>query len=111
MKEYCGIFRRRSIRKRRTCCSPEQSKLHYVVSNATHRSDPAKSSSPVQPFGMSHAKDNTVEDWPSIVNGMSHRASLKPAECDTIVAYILAVRSAAQYWSNPRQANVATQYS
>jgi mono/diheme cytochrome c family protein len=37
-----------------------------------------------------------VEDWPNIVNGMSHRASLKPAERDAIVAYILAVRSAAQ---------------
>ena len=37
-----------------------------------------------------------VEDWPKIVNGMSHRASLKPAERDAIVAYILAVRSAAQ---------------
>jgi hypothetical protein len=34
-----------------------------------------------------------VEDWPNIVNGMSHRASLKPAERDAIVAYILAVRS------------------
>jgi hypothetical protein len=37
-----------------------------------------------------------VEDWPDIVNGMSHRASLKPAERDAIVAYILAVRSTAQ---------------
>jgi mono/diheme cytochrome c family protein len=34
-----------------------------------------------------------VEDWPNIVNGMSHRASLKPAERDAIVEYILAVRS------------------
>jgi hypothetical protein len=30
------------------------------------------------------------EDWPKIVNDMSHRASLKPAERDAIVAYILA---------------------
>ena len=37
-----------------------------------------------------------VEEWPNVVNGMSHRASLKPAERDAIVAYILAVRSAAQ---------------
>jgi hypothetical protein len=36
-----------------------------------------------------------VEDWPNIVDGMSHRASLKPAERDAIVAYILAVRSTA----------------
>ena len=35
----------------------------------------------------------SIEDWPEIVNSMSHRASLKPAERDAIVAYILAVRS------------------
>jgi hypothetical protein len=34
-----------------------------------------------------------TEDWPNIVNSMSHRASLKPAERDAIVAYILAVRA------------------
>jgi hypothetical protein len=34
-----------------------------------------------------------TEDWPAIVNSMSHRASLKPAERDAIVAYILAVRA------------------
>jgi hypothetical protein len=34
-----------------------------------------------------------TEDWPQIVNSMAHRASLKPAEQDAIVAYILAVRS------------------
>jgi hypothetical protein len=34
-----------------------------------------------------------TEDWPNIVNSMSHRATLKPAERDAIVAYILAVRS------------------
>jgi len=33
------------------------------------------------------------EDWPQIVNEMSHRASLKPAERDAVIAYILAVRS------------------
>ncbi len=33
------------------------------------------------------------EDWPRIVNGMSHRASLKPADRDAVVAYILAVRA------------------
>ena len=33
------------------------------------------------------------EDWPKIVNDMSHRASLKPTERDAIVAYILAVRA------------------
>ena len=36
----------------------------------------------------------STEDWPEIVNSMSHRASLKPAERKAIVAYILAVRSA-----------------
>jgi hypothetical protein len=35
----------------------------------------------------------SVEDWPKIVNTMSHRASLKPAERDAVVAYIIAVRS------------------
>ena len=35
-----------------------------------------------------------TEDWPEIVNSMSHRASLKPAERDAIVAYILALRFA-----------------
>ena len=34
-----------------------------------------------------------TEDWPEIVNSMAHRASLKPAEQDAVVAYILAVRS------------------
>ena len=34
-----------------------------------------------------------VEDWPNIINSMAHRASLKPAERDAILAYILAVRS------------------
>jgi hypothetical protein len=34
-----------------------------------------------------------VEDWPDIVNSMAHRASLKPAERDAIVAYIIAMRS------------------
>jgi hypothetical protein len=37
-----------------------------------------------------------VEDWPEIVDSMSHRASLKPAERDAVVAYIIAVRSAEQ---------------
>jgi hypothetical protein len=35
----------------------------------------------------------STEDWPGIVESMSHRASLKPAEREAIVAYILAVRS------------------
>ena len=34
-----------------------------------------------------------VGDWPGIVDSMSHRASLKPAERDAIVAYILAART------------------
>jgi hypothetical protein len=34
-----------------------------------------------------------VEDWPHIVDAMSHRANLKPAQRDAIVAYILAVRA------------------
>jgi hypothetical protein len=34
-----------------------------------------------------------IDDWPKIVNSMAHRASLKPAERDAIIAYILAVRS------------------
>jgi hypothetical protein len=33
------------------------------------------------------------EDWPEIVNSMSQRASLNPAERDAIVSYILAVRA------------------
>ena len=33
------------------------------------------------------------KDWPEIVNSMSHRASLKPAERDAVIAYILAVRA------------------
>ena len=33
------------------------------------------------------------EDWPKIVNEMSHRASLKPAERDAVIAYTLAVRA------------------
>jgi len=36
----------------------------------------------------------STEDWPGIVDSMSHRASLKPAERDAIIAYILAVRCA-----------------
>jgi hypothetical protein len=36
------------------------------------------------------------EDWPKIVNTMSHRANLKPAERDAIVAYIIAVRATEQ---------------
>ena len=35
----------------------------------------------------------STEDWPGIVDSMSHRASLKPAEREAIVAYILAVRT------------------
>ena len=34
-----------------------------------------------------------IDDWPEIVDSMSHRASLKPQERDAIIAYILAVRS------------------
>ena len=33
------------------------------------------------------------EDWPRIVNDMSHRASLKPAEREAVIAYILAARA------------------
>jgi hypothetical protein len=33
------------------------------------------------------------EDWPEIVNSMSQRASLNPAERDAIISYILAVRA------------------
>ncbi len=33
------------------------------------------------------------EDWPQIVNDMSHRASLKPEDRDAVIAYILAVRA------------------
>ena len=35
----------------------------------------------------------STEDWPGIVDSMSHRASLKPAEREAIVAYIRAVRT------------------
>ena len=37
-----------------------------------------------------------TEDWPEIVDSMSHRASLKPAERDAVVAYIIAVRATEQ---------------
>ena len=37
-----------------------------------------------------------IEDWPEIVGSMSHRASLKPAERDAVVAYIIAVRATEQ---------------
>jgi mono/diheme cytochrome c family protein len=33
-----------------------------------------------------------AEDWPQIVNSMAHRAALRPAEREAIIAYILAVR-------------------
>jgi cytochrome c1 len=33
-----------------------------------------------------------IEDWPGIVNSMAHRASLKAAEREAIISYILAVR-------------------
>ncbi len=32
------------------------------------------------------------EDWREIVNTMSHRASLKPADREAVIAYILAAR-------------------
>ena len=35
----------------------------------------------------------TPKDWEQIVNDMAHRASLKPAERDAVIAYILAVRA------------------
>jgi hypothetical protein len=34
------------------------------------------------------------KDWPHIVDSMSKRASLKPAEREAIIAYIIAVRLA-----------------
>lgn len=39
---------------------------------------------------------DALEDWPNIVNSMAHRASLKPAERDAVIAYILAARSTGQ---------------
>src|SRR5947209_5902401 len=33
------------------------------------------------------------EDWPQIVNDMSHRANLKPEDREAVIAYILTVRS------------------
>ena len=42
-----------------------------------------------------------LEDWPNIVNSMSHRASLKPAERDAIVAYVLAVHTSAAHSPHP----------
>ena len=35
----------------------------------------------------------TPKDWEQIVNDMARRASLKPAERDAVIAYILAVRA------------------
>ena len=32
------------------------------------------------------------EDWPKIVDDMSHRASLKPEDREAVIAYILAAR-------------------
>ncbi len=37
----------------------------------------------------------TTNDWPEIVDSMSARASLKPAERDAILAYIIAARAPA----------------
>ena len=34
-----------------------------------------------------------IEDWPEIVDSMSHRANLKPSERDAVVAYIASVRA------------------
>ena len=34
------------------------------------------------------------KDWPDIVDSMSQRASLKPAEREAIIAYIIAARLA-----------------
>jgi hypothetical protein len=34
-----------------------------------------------------------TEDWPGIVDSLSHRSSLKPAGREAIVAYVLAARS------------------
>jgi mono/diheme cytochrome c family protein len=34
-----------------------------------------------------------ASDWPEIVDSMSHRANLKPAERDAIIAYILAAHA------------------
>jgi uncharacterized membrane protein len=33
------------------------------------------------------------QDWPQIIDSMSHRASLKRADRDAVIAYIIAVRS------------------
>jgi hypothetical protein len=35
----------------------------------------------------------SAQDWPGIVNSMSHRASLNPAEREAVIAYILTVRA------------------
>ncbi|HET9800543.1 MAG TPA: hypothetical protein VFP82_02560 [Chthoniobacterales bacterium] len=35
----------------------------------------------------------TPKDWSGVVDDMAHRASLKPAERDAVVAYILAARA------------------
>ncbi len=40
-----------------------------------------------------HYSDN---EWPKIVDSMAHRAALKPAERDAIVAYIIAARAQRQ---------------
>ena len=37
---------------------------------------------------------HSSKDWPDIVDGMSQRASLKPAEREAIIAYIIAARLA-----------------
>lgn len=43
----------------------------------------------------------SADDWPQIVESMSHRASLKAAERDAIVAYVLAVRTSAAHSPHP----------
>src|SRR5204863_420058 len=43
--------------------------------------------------GIEMLDEFVFPEWREIVNSMSHRASLKPADRDAIVAYIIAVRS------------------
>ena len=37
-----------------------------------------------------------VEDWPEIVDSMSHRANLNAVERDAVVAYIVALRTSGE---------------
>ena len=44
---------------------------------------------------------HTDSEWPHLVRAMAKRASLKPAEQDALLAYVLAARSSSAKSNNP----------